>query len=447
MIKYKIKHKIVNCEKIESVTSHNLYPLPLSQTVTLSQTPPPLERDILYGRPLYIYINTNLLECLNDWTLSFSDKKSISIAYIDFKSAFDCISHSKLLLKLTSYGIKGNLYLWIQAFLNNRSQYVKINSSYSLPCSVSSGVIQGSVIGSLLFNIFINDLTDNFHSNTIVKLFADDIKLYTSYTNISQNNLQHEINTIYNWASIWQMQISYSKCNILHISSNTPPQYYKIDSNIIAVVDSVTDLGVIIDADLRFKHHLNNIVLKANQRSALIKRSFLSKNTSNLIRAFKIYVRPILEYASTTWSPSYISQINQIESVQRHFTKSISDLKHLPYTTRLSTLKLQSLEHRRLIADLTMCYNIIHNNNCLNTTTFFTLNTTSITRGHPLRISVPIARLNVRQHFFAHRVVPIWNSLSTEIVMASSTNQFKSRIKQINLSKFLILPTYYNKIE
>ena len=196
------------------------------------------------------------------------------------------------------------------------------------------------------------------------------------------------------------MQISYSKCNILLISLNTPPQYYKIDINIIAVVDSVTDLGVIIDADLRVKHHLNNIVLKANQRSALIKRSFLSKNTSNLIRAFKIYVRPILEYASTTWSPSYISQINQIESVQRHFTKSISDLKHLPYTTRLSTLKLQSLEHRRLIADLTMCYNIIHNNNCLNTTTFFTLNTTSITRGHSLRISVPIARLNVRATLF-----------------------------------------------
>ena len=133
--------------------------------------------------------------------------------------------------------------------------------------------------------------------------------------------------------------------------------------------------------------------------------------------------------------------------MQRHFTKSISDLRHLPYATRLSTLKLQSLEHRRLIADLTMCYNIIHNNNCLNTTTFFTLNTTSITRGHPLRISVPIARLNVRQHFFAHRVVPIWNSLPTDIVTAPSTNQFKSRIKQTNLSRFLILPTYYNKID
>ena len=189
---------------------------------------------------------------------------------------------------------------------------------------------------------FINDLTDHFHSNTIVKLLADDIKLYTSYTNISQNNLQHEINTIYDWASIWQMQISYSKCNILQISSNTPPQYYKINTNIIAVVDSVTDLGVIIDADLRFKQHLINIVLKANQRSALIKRSFLSKNTSNLIRAFKIYVRPTLEYASTTWSPSYISQINQIEACSDTSLSQflISNIFHMLLDSQPSSYKV-----------------------------------------------------------------------------------------------------------
>ena len=171
--------------------------------------------------------------------LFFSYEKSISIAYIDFKSAFDSISHSKLLLTHKLWH-RGNLYFWIQGFLNNRSQYVKINSSYSLPCSVFSGVIRGSVIGSLLINIFINDWNDPFHFNTTVKLFADDIKLYTSYINISQNNLQHDINTMYDWASIWQMQISYSKCNILQISTNTLPQYYKINTNIVAGVDSMS---------------------------------------------------------------------------------------------------------------------------------------------------------------------------------------------------------------
>ena len=146
--------------------------------------------------------STNLLECINDWTLSISNKKSITIAYIDFKSAFDCISHPKLLLKLSSYGIKGNLHFWIQSFLSNRSQFVKINSSYSLPCPVSSGVIQGSVVGSLLFNLFINDITDHFHHDTTIELFADDIKLYTDYTVLSHNNIQHDLNQIHTWSSI-----------------------------------------------------------------------------------------------------------------------------------------------------------------------------------------------------------------------------------------------------
>ena len=103
------------------------------------------------------------------------------------------------------------------------------------------------------------------------------------------------------------MRISYSKCNILHIGSIKHPHSYNIDDNIIATVDSVTDLGVIVDADLRFKKHINSIVQKANQRSALIKRSFISRNPSNLVRAFKTYVRPLLEYSSTAWSPSYIT--------------------------------------------------------------------------------------------------------------------------------------------
>ena len=133
------------------------------------------------------------------------------------------------------------------------------------------------------------------------------------------------------------------------------------------------------------------------------------------------------------------------ESVQRHFTKFLPNCKDLSYATRLTTLKLQSLEHRRLIADLVMCYNIIHGNNCLNPQTFFKLNLSAITRGHPLRISVPLATLNVRQHFYATRVTPIWNSLPTEIVTAPSVHQFKSGLIKTDLSKFLTLPTFYGK--
>ena len=128
--------------------------------------------------------STNLLECMNDWTISLANHKLVSIAYIEFKSAFDVISHSKLLVKLSGYGISGCLFFWIKAFLSGRQQRDRIDSSLSSTCLVTSGVPQGSVLGPLLFNLFVNDISDNFDNDCTVKLFADDIKLYTEFSNI-----------------------------------------------------------------------------------------------------------------------------------------------------------------------------------------------------------------------------------------------------------------------
>ena len=351
---------------------------------------------------------------------------------------------SKVKVKLSGYGIKDTLYFWIQAFLSNRFQKVKLGSSYSKLCHVSSGVPQGSVLGPLLFNLFINDITDHLAPNTTAKLFADDLKLYSEFSNVNQNHLQAQLNAIQNWSEIWQLKISYSKCNILSLGSKDIDPKFCLGDNCIAQSDNVRDLGVTIDSDLKFKFHINNITTTANQRSALILRCFLSRNPDNLVRAFKVYVRPLVEYASTTWSPSYIAQILQIERVQRTFTKRVPGCHHLPYHERLVKLRLQSLEHRRLIADLVMCFNIVHNLNCLNITDFFNLNSNKSLRGHSLKIVVPIAKTNSRKFFIASRIVPIWNSLPNDLVTVSTPASFKRLIKNFDLSRFLTLPTFYS---
>ena len=121
---------------------------------------------------------TQLIECFNDWTLNIENKQSLDVIYIDFAKAFDSVVHRKLTLKLISYGIGGSLLSWIQNFLTDRFQFVCIDGFYSSTVRVTSGVPQSSVLGPILFIIFINDVCDIIIGSTTCKLYADDIKLY-----------------------------------------------------------------------------------------------------------------------------------------------------------------------------------------------------------------------------------------------------------------------------
>ena len=164
---------------------------------------------------------------------------------------------------------------------------------------------------------------------------------------------------------------------------------------------------------------------KAKQRSALIHRCFVSKLISNLTKAYKIYVRPLLECSLQIWSPANKGLINLIESAQRAFTKRLPGFQNMCYADRLAELQLQSLEHRRLIYDLTLCFNIDHGSFALAFSNFFSLLNNTNLRGHSLLLAVPLAKNNVRKNFFAIRVVPIWNSLPDSLVTSSTTSIFK----------------------
>ena len=386
---------------------------------------------------------TNLLESVNDWTFSLSNRKSVVIAYIDFKRAFDAVSHSKLIHKLAAYGIHGNLLFWIASFLSNRKQYVRVGSSLSSLSLVTSGVPQGSVIGHLLFNLFINDITDNLDSSTTSKIFADDIKLYTEFsTTISPQHLQTHLDLINQWSITWQLPISHSKCNILVLGRHALNQPFSISDVIVPTVDFNLDLGVTVDSDLKFTTHITNIVKKAKQRSALIHRCFLSRNIPSLIRAFQTYVRPIVEYATHIWSPHFLNSINLIESVQRSFTKRLPGLGDFSCHERLSILELKSLEHRRFIFDLILCYNIVHGHNSLSFNDFFSFFNNPSSRGHSLKLAFPTVKSDTRKYFFSTRVVKIWNALPTNIVHAPSTHSFKSLLSYHDLTNFLVIPTF-----
>ena len=120
---------------------------------------------------------TNLLESLNDWSLTIKNSHSVDIAYIDYRKAFDSVSHVKLITKLSGYGLSDRLLNWIWAYLSDRSQVVCVDGHLSNSGKLVSGVPQGSVLGPVLFLLFINDVIDIFSSGVTARLFADDLKL------------------------------------------------------------------------------------------------------------------------------------------------------------------------------------------------------------------------------------------------------------------------------
>ena len=277
---------------------------------------------------------TQLLDCFNDWTLNIENKQSFNVTYIDFAKAFDSVVHCKLILKLMSYGIGGSLYIlfWIQHFLTDRFQFVCIDGFYSSTVRVVSGIPQGSVLGPILFIIFINDVCDIIVGNTSCKLYADDIKLYASVDlNGFSSDLQASLDNVLLWSNSWQLKVNISKCNVLRIGRNCVLGDYTFNCDVLSRVDQAADLGLTVTKNLSFSGYINECSSKAFSRSFLIFKGFSSRNSQLLVKAFTTYVRPLLEYNTYIWSPNDVYNITKIENVQRRFTKRIPSVSHLSY--------------------------------------------------------------------------------------------------------------------
>lgn len=378
-----------------------------------------------------------LLQCLDDWTSGLEVGASVDSIMIDYAKAFDSVSHEKLLSKLISYGISGKILSWISNFLLGRTQQVSVGSSISDVAYVTSGVPQGSIMGPLLFLLFINDLQSG---NLEVKLpkFADDLKLYRCiHYQSDYQELLFSLNFLEDWSNNWQLTISSSKCKIFPIGSKNELFNYSISGVQLEHQFNVKDLGVWFSSDLKSATHCNHIVTTARQRSAIIRRVFVSKDRKVLFWAFCVFVRPILEYASPVWSPHLIKDIVHVESVQRAFTKYLPGLKHKSYSERLEILGADTLEMRRLKCDLGLTYSLLHGLYDVDYSRYFSLRSDSRTRGHPLKLVVPPVKRDTKKFFFSSRIVRVWNELPTDVVLAPTLHTFKTKLKGVCLTGHL----------
>ena len=378
-----------------------------------------------------------LLTIIDDWLINLENGNQVDVVYTDFEKAFDKVPHQRLLSKLKYYGVDEQLILWVEAFLCFRTQRVKINGILSESKSVLSGIPQGTVLGPLLFIIFINDLPDVCNALSKIFLFADDAKLYKCISDISDcEQLNKSCQEVFDWSEKWCMKLNIEKCKVLTIkrSKNDHFNYGFTNSNddlVLQNVDSMKDLGVIIDCELNFELHISEKVTKAYQTLGILRQNFSDADKFTFLLLYKTMVRSHLEYASSVWNPYKATQIMNLEKVQKRATKLIKSCKHMSYKERLNYLNLPTLKFRRLRGDMIEIFKILNGYYDDSIVPVLHRNFNSRTRGNSLKLLHTRTKLDIRKYSFCSRVIGFWNSLPDNIVKASSINSFKNGLDKL----------------
>ena len=383
-----------------------------------------------------------LLRIVNEWTLCLDERKPTDILYLDFQKAFDKVPHIRLISKLQAYGIDGNLLSWINSFLSNRRQRVCVRGSFSEWSQVISGVPQGSVLGPILFILYINDLLEQIQSS--LWTFADDTKIYRPIlTTEDQNILQKDLDIFTQWNKTWQGFLNISKCKHLSLGGPSTNRTYTIKNDLEDVIIQQTreerDLGITFTNDFKFSKHINLSIRKANKMLGIVYRSFQHLTPTIFRMLYVSLVRPHLDYASVVWNPHLLKDIRALEAVQRRATRMVPQFGTMTYVERLTLLNLPSLYYRRRRMDMIITYKIIHGLVCVPCSEFFVFNL-GITRSNGLKLSKEHVNTNVRLQCYKNRIINDWNSLPSDIVNAPDVLVFKTLLDNYwkNL-RFLIL--------
>ena len=362
--------------------------------------------------------------------------KEVDVAVMDFSKAFDVVPHKRLLHKLSHYGIRGNVHLWIKSFLSSRTQRVIVDGESSEPAPVTSGVPQGSVLGPILFLVFINDMPDCVKS--CCRLFADDSIIYRSINSDEDAAiLQGDLDALQKWETDWGMSFNPSKCQILHVSRKrkSKKRSYQLKGSILKEVDDATYLGVDVSKDLSWHKQCNKVAAKGNRMLGFVKRNLKTASSRTRDYAYKTLVRPTVEYAASVWSPHQQELKYSVERVQRRAARFVTRRYDTTesVTAMLRDLSWETLEQRRLKSRVTMGYRIIHNLVMIpaDQLTPSTVNT----RGHNMKYNQLTTRTNYYKYSFFPSLIPLWNSLPEHVASSGSLDIFKARLVDVHLSQ------------
>ena len=400
--------------------------------------------------------DTNMVNFSDSVVLSINDAKTFStdVVYFDFAKAFDSVNHDLILKKLKDYyGIEGRLLKFIKNYLCGRTQRVVIENCQSSSKPVLSGVPQGSILGPILFVLFINDLPTGLNKGTNLALYADDTKIWRSIT-CEQDHfiLQSDIDFLNNWATSNKMKFHPLKCKVIDLHSRSSPLamlpctkfYYKIGDSPLEYADSEKDLGVLINPSFTFNEQCESLLLKANQQFGLVKRTCHFVNDVKRRRALYLaLVRSQFEHCSVIWRPSNDTMIQRFEDFQKRCIKwilsevELSYSSHDIYIRKCRQVNVLPLANRFTLNDLILFHKIVYGYIPVSLPSYLDwysghsrLRSTHLDNRSLVCTLLPKASSSkTLEKSFFYRTHSFWNALPIELREIGSISLFKSKLE------------------
>ena len=378
---------------------------------------------------------------------SLQNGKEVRAVFIDLSRAFDKVSHPHLLYKLKTFGIGGSLLKWLNSYLCERSQRVVINGQCSSVKQITAGVPQGSVLGPLLFLLYINDIADNLQSN--VSLYADDTSVYEEVDDCDAcaERLNGDLETINSWAKRWAVTINPTKTKSVTFSrkqSNTRHPPLILDGIVVQEVKTHKHLGLLLSENLNWSNHIDMLLVKASKKLNMLKGLKYKLDRRTLEILYLAHVRPILEYCDVIFDNCSILLSEKLESLQRDAARIVTGCKKGTSHNKLDLeVPWVSLETRRIHHRLSLYYKIVNNKTPQYLRSLLTkLNSEQ----HPYqtRQSQNFVPYTENCNYFSKSFFPAalkaWNNLPISVRSIPTLNSFKS-----NLSKTVVkkVPTFY----
>ena len=370
-------------------------------------------------------------------------KDIIGSIFLDLRKAFDVIPHNFILGKLVYYGIKGKEYDWMKSYLTDRRQFVTVNDCTSEWLKIRSGVPQGSILGPLIFCLFINDLCNvNLHSNSKLSLYADDTAIFNHGKTIRevQKNLQDDFDTICKWLDLNNMHLHPRKTKVMAFGHKK-----KLGKDVLLInyrnlplenVNKIKYLGVLLDSGMTWGVHISTVVSKISRAIGCIRRikEWLSfKILKNLYFAM---ILPYIDYCNTAWGSCAKIHRDKIQKLQNKYARMILNKDyHTSQRSLLHMLKWQSVEQRIKYQYCVLVFKIQNNLVPTYLESLICQRIVNYKTRYSLKcpLQLPRPRTDYKRNSFAYVGANLFNALPGYVQLCTSLHTFKKQCKVLNL--------------